>query len=166
MLCGSLNCPRRQRANSETLRPLFQNRSCLGASSLSFAQARWSATLPDWIECHILALEFFGGASDLLVPDNGNVAIIKACHFDPQVNRTYAGMAARAFAAEGTMLPALVLWNWARTYGSILDNHLDRTAASSGAAAHEPIHHANIRGPRYYHQGGRKMSEILTHPCV
>jgi transposase len=42
----------------------------------------------------------------------------------------------------------------ARTYGSvrsILDNHLDRTASSNGAASHEPIHHENIRGPRYYH---------------
>lgn len=66
----------------------------LGASSLSYAQARWSETLPDWIECHILALEFFGGAPALLVPDNAKVAIIKACHFDPQVNRTYCGMAA------------------------------------------------------------------------
>ncbi|MCS0459966.1 IS21 family transposase, partial [Rhizobium favelukesii] len=28
----------------------------LGASSLSFAHARWSETLPDWIECHLLAL--------------------------------------------------------------------------------------------------------------
>ncbi len=66
----------------------------LGASSLSYAQARWSETLPDWIECHILALEYFGGAPALLVPDNAKVAIIKACHFDPQVNRTYCGMAA------------------------------------------------------------------------
>ncbi|ASQ06001.1 Mu transposase domain-containing protein [Sinorhizobium meliloti] len=42
----------------------------------------------------------------------------------------------------------------ARTYGSvrsILDNHLDRTTAPNGSASHEPIHHANIRGPRYYH---------------
>ncbi|RVN77142.1 IS21 family transposase, partial [Sinorhizobium meliloti] len=66
----------------------------LGASSLSYAQARWSEALPDWIECHILALEYFGGAPALLVPDNAKVAIIKACHFDPQVNRTYCGMAA------------------------------------------------------------------------
>ncbi|MBB3399756.1 integrase [Rhizobium sp. R693] len=66
----------------------------LGASSLSFAHARWSETLPDWIECHLLALEAFGGAPALLVPDNAKVAVIKACHFDPQVNRTYAGMAA------------------------------------------------------------------------
>jgi transposase len=66
----------------------------LGASSLSFAHARWSETLPDWIECHLLALEAFVGAPALLVPDNAKVAVIKACHFDPQVNRTYAGMAA------------------------------------------------------------------------
>lgn len=65
----------------------------LGASSLSFAQARWTETLPDWIECHVQALEFFGGAPALLVPDNAKVAIIKACHFDPQVNRTYCAMA-------------------------------------------------------------------------
>ncbi|MHC2491386.1 transposase [Sinorhizobium meliloti] len=42
----------------------------------------------------------------------------------------------------------------ARTYGSvrsILDNHLDRSSASSSPAATEPIHHSNIRGPRYYH---------------
>jgi transposase len=66
----------------------------MGASSLSYAQARWSETLPDWIECHVQALEFFGGAPALLVPDNAKVAIIKACHFDPQVNRTYSAMAA------------------------------------------------------------------------
>lgn len=66
----------------------------LGASSLSFAHARWSETLPDWIECHLLALEALGGAPALLVPDNAKVAVIKACHFDPQVNRTYTGMAA------------------------------------------------------------------------
>jgi transposase len=66
----------------------------LGASSLSFAHARWSEMLPDWIECHLLALEAFGGAPALLVPDNAKVAVIKACLFDPQVNRTYAGMAA------------------------------------------------------------------------
>ncbi|CDM61458.1 transposase, fragment (plasmid) [Rhizobium favelukesii] len=75
----------------------------LGASSLSFAHARWSETLPDWIECHLLALEAFGGAPALLVPDNAKVAVIKACHFDPQVNRTYAGMAAHYGSA---VLPA------------------------------------------------------------
>ncbi len=41
----------------------------LGASSLSYAEARWSETLPDWLGCHVNALEAFGGAPALLVPD-------------------------------------------------------------------------------------------------
>jgi hypothetical protein len=65
----------------------------LGASSLSYAEARWTETLPDWLGCHVNALEAFGGAPALFVPDNAKVAVIKACRYDPQVNRSYAGMA-------------------------------------------------------------------------
>ena len=66
----------------------------LGASSLSYAQATWTETLPDWIDCHVQALAAFGGAPALFVPDNAKVAVIKACLYDPQVNRSYAEMAA------------------------------------------------------------------------
>jgi transposase len=66
----------------------------LGASSLSYAEASWTETLPDWIGCHVHALEAFGGAPALFVPDNAKVAVIKACLYDPQVNRSYAEMAA------------------------------------------------------------------------
>jgi transposase len=65
----------------------------LGASSLSYAEARWSETLPDWLACHVHAIEAFGGAAALFVPDNAKVAVIKACLYDPQVNRSYAEMA-------------------------------------------------------------------------
>lgn len=41
-----------------------------------------------------MTLEAIGGAPKLLVPDNAKVAVIKACHFDPVVNRSYAEMAA------------------------------------------------------------------------
>src|SRR5260370_10616109 len=34
-----------------------------------------------------------GGVPNLLVPDNTKVAVIKACLYEPQVNRTYAEMA-------------------------------------------------------------------------
>jgi transposase len=66
----------------------------MGASSLSFAHATWSETLPDWIEAHVAAFGYFGGVPQLLVPDNPKVAIIRACFYDPQVNRTYGEMAA------------------------------------------------------------------------
>lgn len=40
------------------------------------------------------ALEAIGGAPKLLVPDKVKVAVIKACYFDPVVNRSYAEVAA------------------------------------------------------------------------
>jgi len=66
----------------------------MGGSSLTFAQASWTETLGDWIDAHVEAFAYFGGAARLLVPDNPKVAIIKSCFYDPQVNRTYGEMAA------------------------------------------------------------------------
>ena len=40
------------------------------------------------------AFEAIAGVPLLLVPDNAKVAVTKACRYDPQVNRTYAEMAA------------------------------------------------------------------------
>jgi transposase len=66
----------------------------LGASSFTYAQASWTQGLADWLSAHIGALEAIGGSPRLLVPDNAKVAVIKACHFEPLVNRTYVEMAA------------------------------------------------------------------------
>jgi transposase len=65
----------------------------LGASSFSYAEATWTQSLPDWIGAHARALEAIGGVPQLLVPDNTKVAVIKACFYDPQVQRTYAAFA-------------------------------------------------------------------------
>lgn len=66
----------------------------MGASSLSFAWPTWTETLPDWADAHVRAFSYFGGAARLLVPDNAKVAVIKACLYEPQVNRTYSELAA------------------------------------------------------------------------
>ncbi|MBM3564349.1 MAG: IS21 family transposase [Alphaproteobacteria bacterium] len=75
----------------------------LGASSFTFARATWTQALPDWIDAHVHALEAIGGVPQLLVPDNTKTAVIKACLYDPLVNRTYAEMAAHY---ETAILPA------------------------------------------------------------
>ena len=75
----------------------------MGGSSLSFACASWTETLPDWIDAHVQAFAFFGGAPRLIVPDNPKVAVIRASLYDPQVNRTYGEMAAHYGTA---VLPA------------------------------------------------------------
>jgi transposase len=75
----------------------------LGASSFTFAFASWTQALPDWIDAHVRAFEAIGGVPHLLVPDNTKTAVIKACHYDPQINRAYADMAAHYGTA---VLPA------------------------------------------------------------
>jgi transposase len=47
----------------------------------------------DWIGAHTGAFEAVGGVPSLLVLDNAKVVVIKACLYEPQVNRTYAEMA-------------------------------------------------------------------------
>src|SRR4051812_22884527 len=75
----------------------------LGASSFTYAQATWTQGLADWISGHVGAFEAIGGVPALLVPDNTRTAVIKACLYDPQINRSYANMAAHYGTA---ILPA------------------------------------------------------------
>jgi transposase len=49
----------------------------MGGSSLSFALGTWTEQMGDWIDSHNAAFAFFGGAPQLLVPDNAKVAVIK-----------------------------------------------------------------------------------------
>jgi len=66
----------------------------LGASSLTYAEATWTQTLPDWIGAHVRMFRFYGAAPRLLVPDNLKSGINKASFYDPEVNRSYGAMAA------------------------------------------------------------------------
>lgn len=75
----------------------------MGASHLTYAEASWTQTLPDWVDAHCRAFAALGGVPHLLVPDNTKAAVIRACLYDPQVNRTYADMAAHYNTA---VLPA------------------------------------------------------------
>src|ERR1700730_7939989 len=75
----------------------------LGASSFTFAKATWTQALPDWIDAHVRAFEAIGGVPELVVPDNARTAIVKASFYDPEVNRSYAEMAAHYRTA---ILPA------------------------------------------------------------
>ena len=66
----------------------------LGASNLTYAEATWTQTLPDWTGAHVRMFRFFGGAPKLLVPDNLKSGVAKASFYDPEINRTYGAMAA------------------------------------------------------------------------
>jgi len=66
----------------------------MGAPNFTYAEASWTQALGDWIGAHTRAFTAIGGVPGLLLPDNTKVAVIKACLYEPQVNRSYAEMAA------------------------------------------------------------------------
>jgi len=71
----------------------------LGASNYTYAEARWSEGLADWIGAHVNALAFLGGVPKLLVCDNLRAGVTAACRYEPGINRTYQEMAAHYSSA-------------------------------------------------------------------
>lgn len=66
----------------------------LGASSYTYAEATWTQSLVDWTGSHARALAFFGGAPELVVPDNLRAAVTAAHRYEPDLNPTYQDLAA------------------------------------------------------------------------
>jgi transposase len=65
----------------------------LGASNYSYVEATVSQTLPDWIKSHLRAFEFFGGVTQILVPDNLKSGVTHPCRYEPDINPTYLDLA-------------------------------------------------------------------------
>ena len=75
----------------------------MGASNMTYVEASWSQALPDWIGAHTRAFAAFGAVPGLVVSDNLKSGVIRACFYEPEVNRSYAEMAAHYGTA---ILPA------------------------------------------------------------
>jgi transposase len=65
----------------------------LGASNYTFVRAMKSQSLPDWIDAHRYAFEFFQGVPEIIIPDNLKSGITKPHYYDPAINRSYQEMA-------------------------------------------------------------------------
>jgi transposase len=77
----------------------------LGASSYTYTEATWTQALPDWIGSHVRAFAFFGGVSEILVPDNLTTGVTRPHRYEPIPNSTYREMASHYGTA---IIPARV----------------------------------------------------------
>jgi transposase len=66
----------------------------MGASNYTYAEATMRQDLMSWISSHVRAFEFLGGCPCVVVPDNPKVGVIRPCWYEPEINPTYAEMAA------------------------------------------------------------------------
>lgn len=63
--------------------------ACLGYSSYTYAEAFENEKTPAWITGHRHAFRYFGGVTEIVVPDNPKTAVSKADYYDPEVNPVY-----------------------------------------------------------------------------
>jgi transposase len=68
--------------------------SALGAGGYAYAEATRIESPPDWLGSHVRALEFSGAAPTIFVPDNPNVGVTRADRYEPELQRSYAELAA------------------------------------------------------------------------
>ncbi len=62
--------------------------SALGASGCTFAYATPRETMADWLGATALALRFYGGCTELIVPDNPRALIANPDRYEPRANDT------------------------------------------------------------------------------
>lgn len=75
----------------------------LGASSYTYAEVTETQTLPDWVASNERSYRFFGGVTQLQVPDQLRSAVRKPCRYEPALNRTYLDLVRHY---DTTALPA------------------------------------------------------------
>ncbi len=65
----------------------------LGASSFTYAELTWTQGTKDFIASNINSFEYFGGVSEILIPDNLKSGVNTPCRYEPVINRTYRELA-------------------------------------------------------------------------
>ncbi|NVL23798.1 IS21 family transposase, partial [Pseudomonas syringae pv. actinidiae] len=89
--CSSITPGKQRRHHRQTgeIRQAQIFVAVLGASSYTFAEATWSQKLPTGWARTSDALFFFGGTTQILVPDNLRSGVTKAHRYEPDINPSY-----------------------------------------------------------------------------
>ena len=146
-----------------------------GASNYTYAEATLSQTLPEWIGAHRRALEYFGCAPRVLVPDNLKSGVNKACKYEPELNQTYADMAEHYGCAVLPARPAkprdkakvevgvLIAKRWIL---AVLRQRTFYSLAELNAAIRECLERLNTRLLRKAKKSRRELFETLDRPSA
>ena len=147
----------------------------MGASNMTYVEASWSQALPDWIGAHTHAFAAFGAVPTLVVSDNLKSGVIRACFYEPQINRSYAEMAAHYGTAilparpykprdkakvEGAVL-LVQRWIIAR-----LRNRQFFSLEELNAAIRDEVARLNARVSRHLGASRQQLFETLDRPAM
>jgi transposase len=147
----------------------------LGASSYTYAEASASQQMPEFLASHSRMLEFFGGATEVVVPDQLRSGVRDPDRYEPELQRPYAEWAAHYGT---TVIPARPAkprdkakvevgvqvaqrWILARLRRERLDS-----VAALNVRIRELLPELNDRPMRVYGQSRRERFEALDRPAL
>jgi len=146
-----------------------------GASNYTYAEATLSQELPCWIGSHVRAFEYFGCVPRAVVVDNLKSGVTKACFYEPDLNPSYADMAAHYGCA---VLPArpyrprdkakaetgvLLAQRWLL---AVLRHRTFYSLAKLNAAIWQLLERLNTKPLRKMKRSRRELFEGLDRPCA
>ena len=67
--------------------------AALGASGYTYAEAVPTQQLHEWVGAHARMADYFGGSTQVWVPDQLKSAVTQHCRYEPGINRTYQELA-------------------------------------------------------------------------
>ena len=144
-----------------------------GASNYTFAEASLTQSLPHWTSSHVRALEYFGCAPSVLVPDNLKSGVEKPSIYEPELNRSYAELAAHYGCAVVPARPykprdkakveagVLVVQRWIL---AVLRHRVFFNIADLNVVIAELLERLNTRSLRKAKKSRRKLFEVLDRP--
>jgi transposase len=144
-----------------------------GASNYTYAEATATQSLPHWTSSHVRALEYFGCAPSLLVPDNLKSGVVKASIYEPELNRSYEELAGHYGCAVVPARPykprdkakveagVLVVQRWIM---AVLRHRVFFSIAELNAAIAGLLERLNTRALRKVKKSRRELFETLDRP--
>ena len=147
----------------------------LGASSYTYAEASLSQDLASWQGAHVRMSEYYGGVSEIWVPDNLKSAVTRPCRYEPVLNGAFSDLADHYGVAiiparvrkpkdKAKVESAVLLvqrWILAR-----LRNRTFFSLSELNAAIRELLVELNSRPMRATGRSRREMFESLDRPVL
>jgi len=147
----------------------------LGASNYTYAEAHDSQELFNWISAHARMFAFFGGAPEIVVPDNLKAGVKHSSRYEPDLNPTYQDLAQHYGTA---VIPARVRkpkdkakvevgvqvverWIVAR-----LRNHTFFSLADLNRAIRELLDELNTRPMKHLERSRHELFQELDQPAL
>jgi transposase len=149
--------------------------SSLGYSNYTYAEACPSQELPSLVGAQARAFQYFGGVAEILTVDNLRQAVTKSCRYEPDLNPTFAEMAAHYGCAvipararrprDKAKVEAAVL-QVERWVLAPLRNHTFFSLAEANQAIRERLEVLNSRPMRGIDKSRKELFSQVERPAL